>query len=221
MKIKFLALSFFIGTSLIPSQMVVVNEQLMFQLSKNQAVRLASNEAFLKSYEKQKELYDNINKKITQAIAIQEFIYDKLTKVNQTILQGKQLKYLYKYLGEVGEHSQKMLRLTAKNPQYAILLTEHYQRIVQEAILLQKELREEVLREDKGLLIDPYDREHLISRIFDRVRILHGNVMFINLMLERANETPYLYQVPYLRDYINTDKSIVEDIMRKYEYLKY
>lgn len=56
MKIKFLALSFFIGTSLIPSQMVVVNEQLMFQLSKNQAVRLASNEAFLKSYEKQKEL---------------------------------------------------------------------------------------------------------------------------------------------------------------------
>lgn len=39
-----------------------------------------------------------------------------------------------------------MLRLTAKNPQYAILLTEHYQRIVQEAILLQKELREEVLR---------------------------------------------------------------------------
>ena len=221
MKIKFLALSFFMVTIVIPSQMVVVNEKLMTQLSKNQVVRLASNEAFLKSYEKQKELYDNINKKITQAVAIQEFIYDKLTKVNQTILQGKQLKYLYKYLGEVGEHSQKMLRLTAQNPQYAILLTEHYQRIVQETILLQKELREEVLREDNGLLIDPYDREHLISRIFDRVRILHGNVMFINLMLERANETPYLYQVPYLRDYINTDKSIVEDIMRKYEYLKY
>lgn len=221
MKIKFLALSFFIGIDLIPSQTVVVNEQLMFQLSKNQAVRLASNQAFLKSYEKQKELYDNINKKITQAVAIQEFIYDKLSKVNQTILQGKQLKYLYKYLGEVGEHSGKMLRLTAKNPQYAVLLTEHYERIVKEAILIHKELRDEILREDKGLLMDAYDREHLISRIFDRVRILHGNVMFINLMLERANETPYLYQVPYLRDYITADKSIVEDIMRKYEYLKY
>lgn len=221
MKIKFLALSFFMVTIVIPSQMVVVNEKLMTQLSKNQVVRLASNEAFLKSYEKQKELYDNINKKITQAVAIQEFIYDKLTKVNQTILQGKQLKYLYKYLGEVGEHSQKMLRLTAKNPQYAILLTEHYNRIVQEALLIQKELKEEILKEDKSILMDAYDREHLISRIFDRVRILHGNVMFINLMLERANETPYLYQVPYLRDYINTDKSVVEGIMRKYQYLKY
>lgn len=221
MKIKFLALSFFIGTSLIPSQTVVVNEQLMFQLSKNQAVRLASNEAFLKSYEKQQQLYDDINKKITQVIAIQEFIYDKLSKVNQTILQGKKLKYLYKYLGEVGEHSQKMLKLTAKNPQYAVLLTEYYHRIIQEAVLVQKELKDEILREDKGLLMDAYDREYLISRIFERVRILHGNVMFINLMLERANETPYLYQVPYLRDYINTDKSVVEDIMRKYKYLKY
>ena len=124
-------------------------------------------------------------------------------------------------MGEVGEHSGKMLRLTAKNPQYAVLLTEHYERIVKEAILIHKELRDEILREDKGLLMDAYDREHLISRIFDRVRILHGNVMFINLMLERANETPYLYQVPYLRDYITADKSIVEDIMRKYEYLKY
>ena len=221
MKIKFLALSFFIGTSLIPSQMVVVNEQLMFQLSKNQAVRLASNNAFLKSYEKQKELYDNINKKITQAVAIQEFIYDKLTKINQTILQGKQLKYLYKYLGEVSENSGKMLRLTAKNPQYAILLTDYYEIIIKEVTLIYKELRDMILKEDKGLLIDAYDREHLIGRIFDRVRILHGNVMFINLMLERANETPYLCQVPYLRDYITADKSIVEDIMRKYEYLKY
>ena len=182
-------------------QTVVVNDKLIAQLTKNQAVRLTSNEGFLKSYEKQKQLYDDINKKITQVVAIQEFIYDKLSKVNQTIKQGKQLKYLYKYLGEVGEHSGKMLKLTAKYPQYAI--------------------KEEILREDSDLLIDPYDREVLISRIFDRVRILHANVMYINLMLERGKDTPYIYQIPHLGWYVNMDKSIVEDIMRKYQYLKY
>jgi len=150
-----------------------------------------------------------------------EFIYDKLSKVNQTIKQGKQLKYLYKYLGEVGEHSGKMLKLTAKYPQYAILLTDHYHRIVQEILMIQKELKEEILREDSDLLIDPYDREVLISRIFDRVRILHANVMYINLMLERGKDTPYIYQIPHLGWYVNMDKSIVEDIMRKYQYLKY
>ena len=189
-------------------QTVVINDKLIAQLTKNQAVRLTSNEGFLKSYEKQKQLYD-------------EFIYDKLSKVNQTIKQGKQLKYLYKYLGEVGEHSGKMLKLTAKYPQYAILLTDHYYRIVQEILMIQKELKEEILREDSDLLIDPYDREVLISRIFDRVRILHANVMYINLMLERGKDTPYIYQIPHLGWYVNMDKSIVEDIMRKYQYLKY
>ena len=202
-------------------QTVVVNDKLIAQLTKNQAVRLTSNEGFLKSYEKQKQLYDDINKKITQVVAIQEFIYDKLSKVNQTIKQGKQLKYLYKYLGEVGEYSGKMLKLTAKYPQYAILLTDHYYRIVQEILMIQKELKEEILREDSDLLIDPYDREVLISRIFDRVRILHANVMYINLMLERGKDTPYIYQIPHLGWYVNMDKSIVEDIMRKYQYLKY
>ena len=47
-------------------QTVVVNDKLIAQLTKNQAVRLTSNEGFLKSYEKQKQLYDDINKKITQ-----------------------------------------------------------------------------------------------------------------------------------------------------------
>jgi hypothetical protein len=114
-----------------------------------------------------------------------------------------------------------MLKLTAKYPQYAILLTDHYHRIVQEILMIQKELKEEILREDSDLLIDPYDREVLISRIFDRVRILHANVMYINLMLERGKDTPYIYQIPHLGWYVNMDKSIVEDIMRKYQYLKY
>lgn len=221
MKIKFLALSFFIGTSLISSQMVVVNEQLMAQLSKNQAVRLASNEGFMKSYEKQRQLYDEANKKITQVVAIQEFIHNKLTKVNQTILQGKQLKYLYKYLGEVGENGQKMVKLTTKKPQYAILLTQYYHNIVKETILIQQELKDVILKEDKNFLMDVYDREHLISRVFDRVRILNSNILYINLILERANETPYFHQVPYLRTYINMDKAMVEEIIRKYKYLKY
>lgn len=203
------------------AQTVVINDKLIAQLTKNQAVRLASNEGFFKSYEKQKQIYDEVNKKITQAVAIQEFIYDKLSKVNETIKQGKQLKYLYKYLGEVGEHSGKMLKLTIKYPQYAILLTEHYHRVVHETLMIQKELKDEILREDSDLLIDPYDREILISRIFDRVRILHGNVLYINLMLERGKDTPYMYQIPRIGAYINLDKFIVEEIMRKYQYLKY
>lgn len=192
----------------------------MVQLSKNQAARLASNEAFLKSYEKQKKLYDDVNKKITQIIFVQEFIYDKLTKVNQTIKQGKQLKYLYRYLDDVIKNSKKMLKLTAQKPQYAILQTRYYNAILKEVSLIYSELKDQILKEGDRILIDTYDREYLINKVFDRVRILHGNVLYINLILETAEERPYIYHIPTLDYYINLDKLIIDDILRKYNYLK-
>lgn len=218
MKIKYFLFLFFIGI-FIQSQ-VVVNDKLMVQLSKNQAARLASNEAFLKSYEKQKKLYDDVNKKITQIIFVQEFIYDKLTKVNQTIKQGKQLKYLYRYLDDVIKNSKKMLKLTAQKPQYAILQTRYYNAILKEVSLIYSELKDQILKEGDRILIDTYDREYLINKVFDRVRILHGNVLYINIILETAEERPYIYHIPTLDYYINLDKLIIDDILRKYNYLK-
>ena len=48
------------------AQTVVYNDKLLIQLTKNQAVRLASNESYLNSYEKQKKTYDEINQKLAQ-----------------------------------------------------------------------------------------------------------------------------------------------------------
>jgi hypothetical protein len=89
----------FVFAGLIPikSQQVVINEKLLAQLTKNQAVRLSSDKLFFNSYEKQKQLYDDIKGKITQVVAIQEYIYNKLTNVNMAIKQGKQMQYLYQY----------------------------------------------------------------------------------------------------------------------------
>ena len=75
------------------AQTVVYNDKLLMQLTKNQAVRLASNESYLNSYEKQKKTYDEIKQKIAQVVAIQEYIYEKLTNINSAIKQGKQLYY--------------------------------------------------------------------------------------------------------------------------------
>lgn len=198
---------------------VVINEQLLAQITKNQAVRLASNEAFLNSYEKQKEMYDDVNRKIAQVIAIQQFIYDKLVNVNMAIKQGKRMYYLSKTFADIGNNAGEVYQLTTKYPQYAVLLTRFYQGATEELIKMQAELNEEVLREDNDFLMDPYDREKLIRNILTKAQMINGYLICIKIRLKNAKDIPYIYQIPKINTYVNLDKMIVSDIIQQFKYI--
>ena len=216
-KLSFVILMF-IGV-FVNSQQVVINEKLLSQITVNHGVRLVSEQTFLDSYKKQKELYDEINNKITQVIAIQEYIYQQLKNVNSALTQSKKLIYLYQYLGRIVNNSNKMLDLTAQHPEYAILVSKYYVEIGKQTMKLQREVTQDILNENKDFLMDASDREMLIEKVFTRVRNINGNILYIILRLENAKKIPYIYQVPVLRNYLNIDKLIVSDIIQKYKYL--
>ena len=201
------------------SQQVVINEKLLSQITVNHGVRLASEQAFLDSYEKQKKLYDEINNKTAQVIAIQEYIYQQLKNVNSALTQSKKLIYLYQYLGKIVNNSHKMLDLSAQHPEYAVLVSKYYVEIGKQTMKLQQEVTQDILNENKDFLMDASDREMLIEKAFTRVRNINGNILYIILRLENAKKIPYLFQVPILRNYLNIDKAIVGDIITKYKYL--
>ena len=216
-KLSFVILMF-IGV-FVNSQQVVINEKLLSQITVNHGVRLVSEQTFLDSYKKQKELYDEINNKITQVIAIQEYIYQQLKNVNSALTQSKKLIYLYQYLGRIVNNSNKMLDLSAQHPEYAILVSKYYVEIGKQTMKLQQEVTQDILNENKDFLMDASDREMLIEKVFTRVRNINGNILYIILRLENAKKIPYIYQVPVLRNYLNIDKAIVSDIIQKYKYL--
>ena len=201
------------------SQQIVINEKLLTQLTKDHAVRLASEQTFLDSYEKQNELYNDIKNNTAQVIAIQEYIYQQLKNVNSALTQSKKLIYLYQYLGKIVTNSNTMLDLSAQHPEYAILVSKYYVEIGKQVLKLQQEVSQDILKEDKDFLMDAMDREMLIEKIFTRVRNINGNILYIILRLQNAKKIPYLYQIPVLRNYINIDKAIVGDIITKYKYI--
>ena len=201
------------------SQQIAFNDRLLLQLTTNHGVRMASEQAFLDSYEKQKEMYDDIKNKTAQVIAIQEYIYQQLKNVNSALSQSKKLVYLYQYMGKIATNSNKMLDLSAQHPEYAVLVSKYYVEIGKQAVKLKQEVMQDILNEDKDFLIDAMDREMLIEKVFTRVRNINGNILYIILRLENAKKIPYLYQVPVLRNYVNIDKAIVGEIIQKYRYI--
>ena len=217
---KIIAFGIFVFSGItVDSQQIVINDKLLSQITVNHGVRLGSEQAFLNSYEKQKKMYDDINSKITQIIAIQEYIYQQLKNVNLALTQSKKLIYLYQYLGKIVTNSNKMLDLSAQHPEYSVLISKYYIEIGKQTLKLKQEVTQDILNEDKDFLMDAMDREMLIEKVFIRVRNINGNILYINLRLENAKKIPYLYQVPVLRNYINIDKAIVGDIITKYHYI--
>ena len=201
------------------AQQIAINDRLLVQLTTNHGVRMASEQAFLDSYEKQKEMYDDIKNKTAQVIAIQEYIYQQLKNVNSALSQSKKLVYFYQYMGKIATNSNKMLDLSAQHPEYAVLVSKYYVEIGKQAVKLKQEVMQDILNEDKDFLIDAMDREMLIEKVFTRVRNINGNILYIILRLENAKNIPYLYQVPVLRNYVNIDKAIVGEIIQKYRYI--
>ena len=217
-KIVIFGLLTFFGI-LIKSQQIVFNDKLFAQMTKDHTVRMGSEQTFLNSYEKQKQLYDDIKNKTAQVIAIQEYIYQQLKNVNSALTQSKKLMYLYQYLGKVVANSNKMLDLSAQHPEYGILVSKYYFEIGNQAMKLKQEVSQDILNENKDFLMDASDREMLIEKVFTRVRKINGNILYIILRLENAKKIPYLYQIPKLRNYINIDRAIVGDIITKYKYI--
>lgn len=211
--------TFLFSAITVNSQQIVINDKLLTQITVDHGVRLASEQAFLNSYKKQKELYDDINNKTAQVIAIQEYIYQQLKNVNSALTQSKKLVYLYQYLGKIVTNSNKMLELSAQHPEYAALVSKYYVEIGKQVLKLQQEVAQDILNENKDFLMDASDREMLIEKVFTRVRNIHGNILYIILRLENARKIPYLYQVPVLRNYLNIDRAIVGDIITKYKYI--
>lgn len=218
---KLLTLSIAVyGASLqLNAQTLVYNDKLLVQLTKNQAVRLASNESYLNSYEKQKKIYDDVNQKIPQIVGIQEYIYDKLTNVNSAIRQGKQLYYLSKTFAQIGINANDVLSLTAQHPEYAILLNRFYIGATQELLKMQSELTNDILHEENDFLMDPYDRQELIQNLSTKAQMINGYLICIKIRLKNAKKTPYIYQIPTINTYVNLDRMIVQRIIEKYKFI--
>ena len=218
MKNKILiTISIFVSFALSNAQSIVINDKLLAQLTKNQGVRLASNESYLNSYEKQKKLYDDVNLKIAQVVAIQDFIYSNLVNINSAIKQGKRMYYLSKTFVQIGQNAQEVLNLSAQHPEYAILLNRYYIGATQELLKLKTELARDILREDADFLMDPYDRELLIRNISTKAQLINGYLIAIKIRLKNAKSIPYIYQIPTISNYVNLDRMIIRDIVTRYQ----
>lgn len=149
---------------------MVINEELMLQVTTNNAVRLSSAAAFTNVFKEQKEIYEKNEKELLKILAIHEHIYKQLYNVNSLFKQSRQVRYIAKYFGYVVKNGEKMVNLGLKYPEYSVWLTKRYQELFQQAIQLKSKLEQVLLKPNKEILMDAYDRDELIENVLFSLR---------------------------------------------------
>ncbi len=201
----------------VSAQTVVVNQKLLEQLSRNQAVRLASNKSLRDSYEDQRQRYDSINSKLTQVVAIHEFVYNAMANVDEALKQGKQAFYIADYTRRIMGNMKKLSELTLTKPQYAVLRAKYYTDMLEELNKIISQTSNVLTSPKKDLLMDPADRRKIIENMLHHLRMINGYTLLITHQLEVAERTSILMQIPGLRNWVTVDKLLVQDIINKYK----
>ncbi|GIJ95369.1 hypothetical protein CAPN002_25870 [Capnocytophaga stomatis] len=194
---------------------VVTNVELMKQVTVNNVVRLSSIHSFEKLFKEQREIYEENEKQITKILAVHEYIYKQLSNVNSLFRQTKQVKYIKQYMERIVENGEEMIRLSTQNPEYSVWITKYYEELIKRTIRLKEQLATVLLKPDKNLLIDPYDRDKLIENIFYSLRKINHTILGINNLINFGKSYAYIYSIPVLGNYVSQDKMIAEGILKK------
>lgn len=199
----------------------VINSSLLAHISANHVTREASLANFNSIFKKQKDFYEESNKKIVQVVAIHEKIYQNLYNINSLFKQSKQLKYIGIYLGNVFENVQKMRQIAIENPQYAFWVKKETDEVINKATALSDEIYTLIQKKDRKRLMDSADRDALLDRVYMKVRLLNVSILNVINMIEFNKSRAYIYSIPIFNNFVEHDKQLVEEIMQKYRRYKH
>ena len=198
----------------------VINSSLLAHISANHVTREASLANFNSIFKKQKEFYEESNKKIVQVVAIHEKIYLKLYNINSLFSQSKQIKYIKDYVFSVIGNLRKMNKLAVENPQYSFWIKKETDQVYSKVLSIIEE-RKAFLTEDRKRLMDSADRDALLDRIYMKLRLLNVSILNVINIIEFNKSRAYIYSIPVFNNFVEHDKQLVEEIMQKYRRYKH
>lgn len=155
----------------------------------------------------------------TQLVAvnkIQDKVYKGLSEVSGTISNGIQVKNIYEDLRQCKKYLEEIGKLVNRHPQYSVFGAKASEKAYERILEIGTDVREIVADGDTNLATAG-DRYRLLFNIQDNVKMLRIYLLSIKLNIEYAERVGFWKAINPFQGYINTDKSIIQNIMHKYK----
>lgn len=195
------------------------NVEMQAHVTANHGVRIASEKLYQNSYKKQEENMEKARDKIVQVVAMKNLIYNQLRNVNSALKQGKQLEQIYYDWERLMKNLGIMVTLSYENPQYSILISRFYEKVIEHGYSAYEGIFDQVQKEGNDYLMDSYDRQYILNKLQREIRAMNGWVLHINNYLSKAKKKPYFRHIRAFNAWYVQDKATIQRIIRNYGYV--
>ena len=153
---------------------------------------------------------------MTIANNIQNKVLKGLNEVSGTLKNGVQVVNIYNELDRCLQYSNDILTLTSNKPQYSVFGVKATQKAYEQVIKLTTDVTD-LLKPGELNLATAGDRYKLLFSVSQNVTMLKIWLLATKLNIERAIRLGWFQSINPFQGYINTDMSIVENIMWTYK----
>ncbi|MCZ2084499.1 MAG: hypothetical protein LC112_09510 [Flavobacteriales bacterium] len=157
-----------------------------------------------------------VSTQMTVANNIQNKVLKGLNEVSGTLKNGVQVVSIYNELDRCLQYSSDILELTSDKPQYAVFGVKATQKAYEQVIKLTTDVTD-LLKPGELNLATAGDRYKLLFSVSQNVTMLKIWLLATKLNIERAIRLGWFQSINPFQGYINTDRSIVENIMWTYK----
>ncbi len=157
-----------------------------------------------------------VSTQMTVANSIQNKVLKGLNEVSGTLKNGVQVVSIYNELDRCLQYSNDILTLTSNKPQYSVFGVKATQKAYEQVIKLTTDVTD-LLKPGELNLATAGDRYKLLFSVSQNVTMLKIWLLATKLNIERAIRLGWFQSINPFQGYINTDLSIVENIMWTYK----
>lgn len=174
-------------------------------------------EKTIEQHDKLQKAQTWVGTQMAAANEIQNKILKGLREVSGTLQNSIQVKEIYSDIKDCGTYATKISTLVKDDPEYAIFGVKATKETYESVLEMTTDVTELLKSGDLNLATSG-DRYRLLFSISEKVKKLKIWLLTIMMNLERAKRLGFLRALNPFQGYINTDKTIVENIMVKYKH---
>lgn len=158
-----------------------------------------------------------VSSQMAIANSLQNQVLKGLNEVSGTLKNGVQVVSIYQELEKCIQYSGDILELTRDKPQYAVFGVKASQKAYEQVIKLSTDVTD-LLKPGELNLATTGDRYKLLFSVSQNVIMLKIWLLATKLNIERAIRLGWFQSINPFQGYINTDLSIVQNIMWTYKH---